>query len=186
VPGVFLHEVEQDPVQCRGRLPIPPFAGLSGVAEVVGFDDRRAARRLLGQFTKQVVERLLRRHVPPSVTPIGPGICHLAALEPPLEPAQLDEGQVFEQLQRRPAGREPAGPQLGLGQRAQLGLKPVAEEVEVPQVHLGPRPGWSGRLRKRHGHEPRVELPSAGSALGYSRDMTTLIAPLSAAFANTS
>jgi hypothetical protein len=39
--------MQQDPLEGRGRLSVPAVAGLPGLVQVVAFDDRRAARRLL-------------------------------------------------------------------------------------------------------------------------------------------
>jgi hypothetical protein len=59
------------------------------------------------------------------------------ALESPLEPAQLHEGEVLEQLKRRPAGREAGTAQLLRGQPAQPRGELVAEVVKVAVEYLG-------------------------------------------------
>jgi RNA polymerase sigma-70 factor (TIGR02960 family) len=178
VPRVLLHEVQQDPLECRGWLSVPAVTRLPGLVQVVALDDRCAARRLLGLLVQQVVECLLRRHVPAPVPPIAPGVLDVAPREPPLQPAHLHVREVLEQLQRRPPGWQPAGAQFRVGQRAQLGGHPVAEEVEVPQEHFGPRRGRGGRLRERDCHDPRLEnfRPAASTRSAAEVDDTEQVA----------
>jgi hypothetical protein len=113
VPGVLLEQVEQDPFQGRrvGTV-VPAVAGLAGLVEIVGLDDRSGPRGLVAQAGQEAGQGLLGPDRPAAVLVIGPRVGEVAALETPLEPAQLDVAQVLEQLQRRPAGRQPAAAQL--------------------------------------------------------------------------
>ena len=94
----------------RRIVAVPPIAGLPHLGQVVRLDDGSAARGLRVQRREQLVERLTGCDVPPVVPVVAPRLDDVAALEAPLEPPQLDVGQVLEQLDRRPAGRQPAGP----------------------------------------------------------------------------
>jgi hypothetical protein len=151
VPGVLLDQVEQDPFQ-GGRVGVAPaVAGLADLVQVVGLDDGPGPRGLLVQAGQQGLAGLPGRDMPAAVLVIGPRVGDGAALEAPLEPAQLDVAQVLGQFQRRPAGRQPAAGQLGGGQRLQLGGQPGAEVVQVAEEDLGARAGRGGRLGKGHG-----------------------------------
>jgi hypothetical protein len=112
VPGVLLEQVEQDPLQ-GGRVgAVPAVTGLAHLVEVVGFDDGAGPAGLVGQAGQEAGQGLAGTDRPAAVLAVGPGVGEVAALEAPLEPAQLDVAQVLEQLQRRPAGRQPAAAQL--------------------------------------------------------------------------
>ena len=116
--GVLLQEVEQDPFQGGGRLSVPAIARLAYRVEVVPGDDRRAAFRLGVQREEENLEGLLRWHVPAALAKVAPRVGDVAPFEAPLEPSHLDVGQVLEQLEGGPAGRQPAPPQLPGGQAA--------------------------------------------------------------------
>jgi hypothetical protein len=153
VPGVLLDQVEQDPFQ-GGRVgAVPALAGLADLAQVVGLDDGAGPPGLVVQVGQQARQGLLGSDVPAALLVIGPRVGEVAALEAPLEPAQLDVAQVLGQLQRRPAGRQAAAGQLGGGQRLQLGGQPGAEVVQVAEEDLGARAGRVGRLGKGHGND---------------------------------
>jgi hypothetical protein len=153
MPGVLLEQVKQDPLQGGGVGAVPAVAGLAHVTEIVGLDDGAGCAGLVAQAGQQGRQGVLRSERPAAVHGVGPGVGEVAALEAPLEPAQLDVAQVLEQFQRRPAGRQPAAAQLGGGQGLQLAGQPVAEEVQVAQEDLGTRAGRGGRLGKRHGDD---------------------------------
>jgi hypothetical protein len=129
--------MEQDPFQ-GGRVGVAPaVARLAGLVQVVGFDDGPGARGLLVQAGQQGLAGLPGPDMPAAVLVIGPRVVEGAALEAPLQPAQLDVAQVLGQLQRRPAGGQPAAGQFGGGQGLQLGGQPGAEEVQVAEEDLG-------------------------------------------------
>jgi hypothetical protein len=153
VPGVLLEQVEQDPFQGRrvGAV-VPALAGLAGLVEIVGLDDCSGPRGLVAQAGQEPGQGLLGPDRPAAVPVIGPRVGEVAALETPLEPAQLDVAQVLEQLQRRPAGRQPAAAQLVGGQGLQLGGQPGPEKIQVAEEDLLARAGRIGRLGKRHGN----------------------------------
>jgi hypothetical protein len=152
VPGVLLHEVEQDPLQRRGRLAGPAVARLAHLVEVVALDDGAAARCLGVQLGQQAVEGLVRPDVPAVIALVAPRVGHRAALEPPLQPPQLDVGEVLDKLKRRPPGRQATAAELLGGQLARLRRQPVAEELEVAAEYLGPGSGRVGRRRERNAH----------------------------------
>jgi hypothetical protein len=152
VPGVLLEQVEQDPLQ-GGRVgAVPAVAGLAHVGQVVGLDDGPAPRGLGGQVSQQAGQRLVRADGPAVAVGVGPWFADDAALEAPLQPAQLDVAQVLGQLERRPAGRQPAAAQFGGGQRLELADQPGPEVVQVAQEDLGARGDLGGRLRERLGN----------------------------------
>jgi hypothetical protein len=108
VPRVLLHQVEQDPLK-RGRgLARPPLARLADVGQVVRGDDRRAHGGLHVEVGEQGLQRLGRPDIPALVPPVGPRVLDVSARETPLQPAPLHVTQVLEQLERSPAGRQPA------------------------------------------------------------------------------
>jgi predicted RNA-binding Zn-ribbon protein involved in translation (DUF1610 family) len=152
VPGVLLEQVEQDPLQGRGVGAGPAVAGFADLAEIVGFDDGAGPPGLVEQVGHEAGQGLLGPGRPAAVGAVAPRVSDRAALEAPLEPAQLDIAQVLGQLQRRPAGREPAAAQLGGGQGLQLAGQPGPEVVQVAEEDLGARAGRGGRLGKRHGN----------------------------------
>ena len=55
-----------------------------------------------------LLERLIGSNVPAAVPVVGPRITDVAAFEAPLQPSQLVMGKMLEQLDRRPARRQPA------------------------------------------------------------------------------
>src|SRR5713101_997643 len=73
----------------------------------------------------------------------------MAALETPLEPSQLDVGEMLDQLDGRPARRQPAGAQFALGQAVKLAHELGPEVVEVGDEDLGARRRGSGGFGKR-------------------------------------
>jgi hypothetical protein len=162
VPGVLLYQVEQDPFQGRRVGAAPAVAGLARLVQVVGLDDDTGPSGLVVQASQQARQALLGSDVPAAVFVIGPRVGEGPALEAPLEPAQLDVTQVLGQLQRRPAGRQPAAGQLGGGQRLQLGGEPGAEVVQVAEEDLGARAGRGGRLGKWHGNDDPSQVGFGG------------------------
>jgi hypothetical protein len=137
VPGVLLEQVEQDPFQGGGVGAVPAVAGLAGVVEVVGLDDLAGASGLLAQAGQEAGQGLVGPDMPAAVFLVRPRVGEVAALEAPLEPAQLDVAQVLEQLKRRPAGRQGAAAQLAGGQGLQLLGQPGPEIVQVAEEQLG-------------------------------------------------
>jgi hypothetical protein len=129
--------MEQDPFQGRRVGAVPAVTGLADLVQVVGLDDGAGPPGLVVQVGQQARQGLPGSDVPAAVLGIGPRVGEGAALEAPLEPAQLDVAQVLGQLQRRPAGRQPAAGQLGGGQRLQLGGQPGPEVVQVAEEDLG-------------------------------------------------
>jgi hypothetical protein len=152
VPGVLLEQVEQDPFQGRGVGAVPALAGFPGRIEIVGLDDGAGPTGLVEQVGQEAGQGFLGPDGPAAIGVIGPWVGEGAALEAPLEPAQLDVAQVLGQLERCPAGRQPAAVQLGGGQGLQLAGQLGPEVVQVTQEDLGTRAGRSGRLGKRHGN----------------------------------
>jgi hypothetical protein len=100
VAGVLLEQVKQDPLECRGIGSVPPVARLATVSKIMGFHDGPGAGGLGVQHRHQSAERLSRSDVPVAIPVVTPGIGDIAALEPPLQPAQLVIGKVLEQLDR--------------------------------------------------------------------------------------
>ena len=147
-------QVEQDPLQGRGRRAVPALARLAHLVKVVPGDHRArcappgpAARRAGRPGSHPAPRASGRRGWSPHGSATGP------ALESPLKPAQLDVGEVLEQLKRRPAGRQPGAPQLvGRAARAASAASWAAEVAEVAGEHLGAGRRRIGRLRERDAH----------------------------------
>jgi hypothetical protein len=137
VAGVLLDQVEQDPLKCRGPVAVPPVARLADVSKVMGFHDGPAARRLGVQRRHKLLESLVGGYVPAAIPVLTPRVGDRAALETPLQPPQLVMGNMLQQLDRRPAGRQPAAAQFAAGQGFKLAYQPGAEIVEVPEEDLG-------------------------------------------------
>jgi hypothetical protein len=159
VPGVLLEQVEQDPFQGRGVGAIPAVAGLPDLVEIVGRHDGAGPPGLIVQVSQEAGQVLLGTYLPAAGSLVAPRVGEVAALEAPLEPAQLDVAQMLDQLERRPAGGQPAAVELRGGQGRQLAGQPGPEVVQVAQEDLGPRGGRGGRLGKRRrdrwfGHHP--------------------------------
>jgi hypothetical protein len=95
------------------------------------------------------------RDVPAAIPVVGPRITDIAALESPLQPAQPVVGDMLQQLDRRPARRQPAAPLLCVGQRRDVGDQPGPEELEVAEEDLGPGRHWNGGLRERQAHKDK-------------------------------
>ena len=181
MPGVLLEQVEQDPFQ-GGRVgAVPALAGFPYVVQVVGLDDGPGPPGLIQQVSQQAGQGLLGADVPPAALAVGPRIADVAAaLEAPLEPAQLDVAQVLGQLERRPAGRQPAAAQLGGGQGLELAGQPGPEVIQVAEEDLGARTRRGGGLGKRLGNaDPSLDGPSwdgpclDGRASGHYPEMGT-------------
>jgi hypothetical protein len=156
--------VEQDPFQRRGVGAVPAVAGLADLVEIVGLDDGAGPRGLVEQVGQQAGQGLLGTDVPVTVLLVAPRVSDGAALEAPLEPAQLDVAQVLDQLERRPAGGQPAAAELRGGQGRQLAGQPRPEVVQVAQENLGPRGGRGGRLGKRRGDRWSGHHPVTGTS----------------------
>jgi hypothetical protein len=89
------------------------------------------------QLRDQAIYGLVGADVPPVIAGIGPHVGNVTAREAPVEPAHLHVAEVLEQIDRCPAGRQPAAANLVGGQAAHLVYQPVAEEIEVSQKDLG-------------------------------------------------
>jgi hypothetical protein len=152
VPGVLLHEVEQDPLEGGRVRAVPALAGLAHLVQRVSLDDGPAARGLRVQVGQQRGGRLVRADGPAAVLLVTPRIADVAALEAPLQPAQLDVAQVLDQFERRPAGWQPAAPLFPGRQRLHLGRQAGPEEVQVAQEDLGAGGGRGGGFGERLGH----------------------------------
>jgi hypothetical protein len=139
VARVLLEQVEQDPFERRRIGAIPPLAGLADVGEIMGADDNPGPFGLGVEVRDQAIHGLVGGDIPAVIPGIGPRLGDVTALEAPVEPAHLDVPEVLEQLDRCPAGRQPAAANLVRGQAAYLVHQPVTEEIEVPQENLGPR-----------------------------------------------
>src|SRR5699024_2008670 len=73
---------------------------------------------------------------PATVVSITERVTDVAAGEPPLQPPSFHEYQVFDELQRRPTGRKPAGTVLAHGKLLDLRRDAVPEVVEIFQQQL--------------------------------------------------
>jgi hypothetical protein len=167
VPGVLLEQVEQDPFQGGRRGAVPAGAGLAHLGQVMGLHDGPGPARLVAQAGQQAGKGRIRRNVPAAAVPVAPWVADVAALEAPLQPAQLDVAQVLGQLERRPAGGQAAAAEFGGGQRLEPGGQLVPEVVQVAQEDLGARRGRGGRLGKRLGPGELVDAayyPVMGSS----------------------
>jgi len=107
----------------------------------------------------QLRQCLVGGDVPAAITVVGPGVADTAAVEAPLQPAQLVMGDVLEQLDRRPARRKPAAPQLAGRQRFQFAHQPGPEIVEVAEEDLGARGHRNGGFRERQAHKDKPAAP---------------------------
>jgi hypothetical protein len=145
VAGVLLDQVEQDPLE-GGRVgAVPAGTGPAHLVEVVGGADDAAAFGLAAQVGEQRGRGFLVGDGPAIAVAVGPWVADVAAFEAPLKPAPLDVAQVLEQLEGRPAGRQPGAPPLGCGQRLELDGEPGAEIAEVAQEDLSARIHGDGR-----------------------------------------
>jgi hypothetical protein len=151
VSRVLLEQMEQYPLQGGRVRAVPAGTGLAGLGQVVGLDDGTGASGLVEQVGQEADQGVVRADVPAAVLVVAPRVGNGAALEAPLEPAQLDPAQVVDQLERRPAGRQPGAVQLGGGQRPELVGQPGPEVVQVAEEDLGARAGRGGRLGERYG-----------------------------------
>jgi hypothetical protein len=88
-----------------------------------------------------------------------PRVGDRAAFEAPIQPAQLVMGKMLEQLDRRPAGRQPAAAQLAAAQGFQLAHQPGAKVVEVPEEDFGARGHRNGGLREMAGSRGKQAAP---------------------------
>ena len=103
VAGVILEKMEQNPLK-GGRLgTVPAGSRSTDTGQVVVLDDCPAANRLGLQGSKEILSGLLGCDAPPVASLVTPRLVHLTAIEAPLKPAQLDEGEVLDQLQRSPS-----------------------------------------------------------------------------------
>jgi hypothetical protein len=150
--GVLLDQVEQDPLQGRGVRAVPALTGLAHLVEVMGGDDGAAAFGLVAEVSEERGGCFFVSGGPAIAIAVGPGVTHVAAFETPLKPAPLNVAQVLEQLQGRPARRQPGATPLGRGQRLELAGHPGAEIVQVAQEDLGARIRRDGRREKRLRH----------------------------------
>ncbi len=116
VTRVLLQQVEQDPLKRRRIGAVPPLARLADLIQVMGLHDGPGPRGLGVQGRDQPGECLLRSDVPAVIAAVTPGIGDIAAFEALFEPPHLHEGEVLEQPERCPAGRQPAAAQFAAGQ----------------------------------------------------------------------
>ena len=137
VAGILLEQMEQDPLERgRGAVAWPPVTGPASLAEVMRLDDGPGAGGLRTQRSSQPFETLAGGDMPVAVAIVAPGFGDIAALEAPLQPAQLDVGAMVEQFGRCPARRHPAAALLTSGQGTYLAHQPRAKEIQVLQEHL--------------------------------------------------
>jgi len=167
-------QVEQDPLKCRRPGCVPPIARLANVSKVMGFHDGPAACRLSVQRRHKLFERLAGSHVPAAIPVLAPRVGDRAAFEAPLQPAQLVMGNMLEQLDRRPAGRQPAAAQLAAGHGFQLAHQPGAKVVEVTEEDLRARGHRNGGLREWQAHEQSMPHHSDRRARRAGRQRPTV------------
>jgi len=103
VAGVLLEKMEQNPLKGGRRSTVPAGSRPTDTGQVVVLDDCPATNRLGLQGSKEILGGLLGCDAPPVASLIAPRLVDLTALEAPLKPTQLDEGEVLDQLQRRPS-----------------------------------------------------------------------------------
>src|SRR6204780_3599645 len=128
--------MEQDPIKCRGPGFVPPVARLADVSKVMGFHDGPAACRLSVQRRHKLLKRLVGAPIPAAIPGVAPWLGDRAAFEAPLQPPQLVMGNMLEQLDRRPAGRQPTAAQLAARQGFKLAHQPGPKIIEVPEEDL--------------------------------------------------
>ena len=100
VPGVLLDQVQEHALQGGGWVAGPPLPRLADLVEAVPAGDPRRGSATLAQRGTKVRGLLLGADVPAAVPGFAPRVPDVAALEPPLQPAQLDVRQVLDQGQR--------------------------------------------------------------------------------------
>ncbi len=105
-----------------GGAPSQPGSRPTDTGQVVVLDDCPATNRLGLQGSKEILGGLLGCDAPPVASLIAPRLVDLTALEAPLKPTQLDEGEVLDQLQRRPSWRQPATASLVLTETPVLAM----------------------------------------------------------------
>ena len=138
----------------RRGLTLPPLSVDTDLLEGVRLDDGPSAYAACGQGGHDVGRRLTRVDVPAAVLVVSPRVRYLLALEAPLEPAHLDEGQVLGELERRPSGRQLTPPEGVLREPRELVDQGGSEEVEIGEEHLTARVehGRGRGKRDTHGH----------------------------------
>src|SRR5580658_8261934 len=119
----------------------------------MGFHHGPAPRRLSVQRRHELLERLVGGHVPAAIPVLAPRVGDRAAFEAPLQPPQLVMGKMLEQLDRRPARRQPAAAQLAARQGLKLAHQPGPKVFEVPEEDLGARGHRNGGLGEWQAHE---------------------------------
>jgi hypothetical protein len=102
VPGVLLDEVDENPLESGRCGAVPASSWSTDAGQVVSLDDGPATVGLGLECSDETFGGLFRFDVPPVGSSIAPRILDLTALEAPLEPAQLDEGEVLDQFPRGP------------------------------------------------------------------------------------
>jgi len=145
VAGVLLNQVEQDALEGCGWPTLPARARPSDVRQLVGLHHQAATCALRLEGVHEVSQALIAGDVPTFVPGVAPRLRDRLALEALHQPAELDIGQVLEQLQRRPSGRKPARSQLVVPQPLKLADHDRAEVVEVAEEDLRARGTRIGR-----------------------------------------
>jgi len=133
---------------------VPAGTWLADGVQVVGLNDRPAALALGSKRREELVGGLVRGDIPPPVAMVSPRVGDVASGEPPLQPAQLDESEVLDQLERGPARLQTAAALFVIAELAYLVDDPGAEVVEVADEDLGSRRGRHCRAREGIAHLP--------------------------------
>ena len=82
VAGVLLEQMEQDPLEGRRIVAVPPVARLAYVGKVVGLDDGPGTHRLGAKARDQLRERLVGGYVPAAVPAVGKRVADIAPSKP--------------------------------------------------------------------------------------------------------
>ena len=107
--------MEEDALEGRRFASIPARSGFARFGQIMGLDNRSAPGSLSTQVPGHLVESLTVCDVPAFTLLVAPGIANVPAGEAPFQPPELDEGQMFHQLDRSPTRRQPTLPQFDLG-----------------------------------------------------------------------
>jgi hypothetical protein len=105
VASIFLEKMEQDALEGRRISAVPARTGLAYRLELVGADDLAGAKSLRAEQPDEVIARHILIDEPSAISVVAPRVLNLLTLEAPLQPSHLDEREVPNELEWRPAGR---------------------------------------------------------------------------------